>query len=188
MAGRNWLLVAGIGLPGVVLAVFFAYARVAQQVVTPPAYDLLYTHYDYRRSALASVELTFTVRNERLQVQATPLPQPVASRQLLYRWHHATGESELITVDLSQAPTEKAENVFVPALEGVRLSSAPQAPDGYAFNTASDSGPGLIGALFYRRNREVSVEQFGVAYRIQRPAGAPDYWTPQFLGWIVADE
>ncbi|MEM1436439.1 MAG: hypothetical protein AAGG11_20485 [Pseudomonadota bacterium] len=186
MAKRNGLLIAGIALPGIVVLLFFAYIQLARQTVAPPAYDLLYAHHDYRQYQPEAAELRFSVTDGRLQIHALRSTAPY--RSSLYRWHHASGRSERIPIELPEALSDTPRLVPAPTLTGLRLSPDIEAPDGYRFDTGASRGPGLIGALFSQRRRTGTIHKLGVAFAVPPPDGTERYWAPQFLGWVIPDE
>jgi hypothetical protein len=189
MNRRNALLLAGALLPGLVLLVSVAYSVVVRQNVAAPAYDLLYTVYQPRGDGKQEpVQLAFSVIHDRLEVMALPAPIPGSHEVVLYRWHHPTRESRRIDIPLPESVAEGGAAVEVPELSNMRLSAAREAPDGYRFESADRGGLGLIGALYYRPDRNrARIEKPGVAYPVQPPPAAPGGWSLQFLGWIIDD-
>jgi hypothetical protein len=89
------------------------------------------------------------------------------------------------------APTQMASDAEplrmpVAALEGVRVSADPVAPDGYRLQPPSTGGRGVLFGMGRPRPRVVLVKQ-GRVVRIDLPPSDTDPFGPiQVVGWVVS--
>jgi hypothetical protein len=187
---RNWLLIVGVSLPGLLLAGFFGYSFLARGVVEPPHYDLYFSIYRNRTAAGPQhATVQYSVSDGRIVVQAIRAPNPVYSNQVLYRLDHETLQAIRVDIELTVEIGAGYRRLDVPELSNVRVSPDLAAPDGYRFRSGYRRGPGLIGGLFYpNRGHGFSIEKLGIAHRIEAPDGSYSYGQAQFLGWVLGDE
>ena len=187
---RNWLLIAGVSLPAVLLLGFFAYTYLARGVVEPVGYDLYFSTFLNRTiSQPQHATVQFTMEDERIVVRATPVANGVYWNQGIFHLDHESFEVTEIEIEIPAELEAGSQVIEVPKLAGVRISSDTTAPDGYQFRSGYQRGPGLIGEIFYRdRSRAFTIEKLGVVHRIEDPNSAYSYGQAQFLGWVLSDE
>jgi hypothetical protein len=183
---RNWLLIAGISLPVVLLGVFFLISVVAQQVVEPPSFDLYYNKYEYTATELVPVQLTYSVVLDRLQVNG--VANRTAYRNRLYRFDVRNQKSTEVTIEIPKTLTDGNAVIEVIALASARVSPEREAPDGFVFRNGRDRGPGLIGELFSSRNHQgFTLESSGATFHYET-IGTSASSEIQFVGWVIGDE
>ena len=184
---RNWLLIAGISLPVVLLLLFVGFAKIARQYVEPAQYELYFSSYYYTsNNSHPRVQLTYSVVDERVQVHGRPNQYATSNR--LYRLDPASGDISEVIFEVPKITAEAGETFVIAKLARVKVSGDFEAPDGYRLTDNYQRGPGLIGELFSsRRNTGLTLEKSGAAFHFD-PPDTTNYGSVQFVGWILNDK
>ncbi len=192
----NPTIAFGLALPVLLVVVFLLGSGIPTLLVAPPKYDVLFATDYYSdqqglQMAVVGQQLRLSFRGP---AQRGRLPR-------LWRYYAKTGAVQEIGIVLpsslaaagetgTEAPTSMTSvAVAVPDLQGVVVDSSSIAPDGYAFNSASDRYPDRIfGGLFYssRYHHQVRLEKNG--RRVRLPYAGNDYYrhSTRFIGWVVS--
>ena len=188
----NVFLVAAVALPLLVVGFFLLATAIPRWTVPLPRYDLLVKANSYRYP-LPSMHVDYIVSSAGVHAHVRPVPpnsypQPMA----LFIADHTTGRLREVPVTLPDGmrPDEQPRDIPVEGMTGFRILTAPEAPDGYRFDTRSRRGPGLLGDLFGMRRYDVGLVLVnGGRVLALRPPPSHDHLssvTP--LGWLVPVE
>jgi hypothetical protein len=185
---KNPMIAAGIILPAVVALFFILATAVPRWLVEPPAYDFLFTHYDYRGSPPA-VELRFDVHQQKLRARVFETKNSYGSvpRLLLYNASEGTVVELFVDVPGDAESFDDGEEVAIPDLANAKISTARTAPDGYSVNDPNYQNGGIMRAFFGGGRRQgLSISKSGAV------VGIPDvgddryyYNNARFIGWIT---
>jgi len=186
---KNLMIVISIALP-LLLVMFFALASFLPGLFsTPPAYDLLVSLQDRATAKTSPYKIQLVVKGERLKAIVVKLDEPnYENNPRLFRYSHSSGEvSEVsIPVPADFAELEESFEITIPELEGLKISDALRAPDGYEFRGRRRGG-GLMTELFggSRNRTDVSIAKNGAIIRVRLPTS--DYWynNIRLAGWII---
>lgn len=188
---RHGFVIAGVGLPLLVVAAL-ALARALPRVwVDDPRYELVYVlRGDYGGPPtklvcdVASVEGRVRVRWVRVEIdQYEGVPR-------VFRLDPARGEPiELALPPPGDLPAVgDSSEAFVEGLDDVRLRTTEVAPDGYTFESNWRSG-GLFGDLFGRTHApRTSVHKDGRRIAVPVPPRGAYAPAPTLLGWCLPIE
>jgi hypothetical protein len=188
---ENAFIVAAVVLPVLVAIFFLAASAVPRWTVPPPAYDLIVKVARPYDGSPSKVTVDFSVRNNRIEATLRPVPpNAYAMKWALLHVDHDTLAAREVPFEapsaLNEGETERT--AVVGAIEGTPVSAAATAPDGYALQTRTNSGPGLVGELFGMRSYRQSVALVGrgrtVVIELPAPYREP-YQTVSALGWVV---
>jgi hypothetical protein len=192
----NAFIVAAVVLPVAVAAFFVVATVIPRWTVPPPSYDLVMRTtrpYDATRTG---VVVDFAVRGGRVEATLRPPPPPnvYAEPSALLLFDHNTMSVREIPLEL---PTRMEEGepprtIVVEALSGRRVSPQAEAPDGYALQNRTGSGPGLVGELFgMGRYRPTAALVNGGRRVVQLTLPAPyrdPYQSPVYhVGWVLEE-
>jgi hypothetical protein len=191
---RHGFVLAGVGLPLLVVLATVLARMIPHLLVDAPRYDVVYTVGGGYSGTLRDRVSDVVPVDGRLVVRWTQLEQAASSpTQRLYRLDPASGE--LLELDVPEAGDlagsgGRAELV-VGGLADVHLDTKPRAPDGYEFETSYSGGGGLFGELFYRSGRGPRSVIHKDGRRIDVPHPNPDaygYGAVSFIGWAIPNE
>ena len=188
---ENLVLTMGIGLPVLLVILFFLTSVLPKSLAEPPQHDLLFSvpRYDYQTAS--PMNFDFVVRDGTLCARAGKTDNQNINRyhRRLVRYDAQTESVAEIPYDLvAIADASEGTEIPVAATEGLAIDPSSKAPDGYTFESASYNGGGLVSELFFGgyRNQGYRVVKGRAAYRI--PSTFGDNYYPgnvQFIGWIV---
>lgn len=191
----NAFIVAAIALPLLVAAFFLIASTVPRWTVPLPSYDALLKVDGPYDGSKHGTTVDFGIRDERVVAFVKPAdPNGYAwPRRTLLLVDHATLTAKEVpfTAPDRLDDGEKERVVVVEALATTPISTAVEAPDGYALRMRNGSGgPGLIGGVFgmgsYRQR--VSLFSRGRAVNIALPAPFTEaYRQVTFVGWVTGD-
>lgn len=191
---ENLVLLAGVALPVLMMAGFLIASSLPRTLGDPPQYDLVFFVDDYNSSNGANLPATvhLVVKEGTLVAQYVPAVGDNAYGywKKIYRYEAATGTVREIPfgfpADLSNITALREEPVS--GLEGVRLDTRLQAPDGYELASDEYRGNGLIGDLFWRNGTGRPRLRNGASSVPLELASDTQYYTYgniQFLGWVL---
>lgn len=188
---ENLVLTMGIGLPVLLVILFFLTSVLPKSLAEPPQHDLLFSvlRYDYQTASPTNFD--FVVRDGVLYARVGKTDSHNINRyhRRLVRYDAQTGSVREIPYDLAGiADAPEGTEVPVEATGGLTIDSSSKAPDGYTFESASYSGGGLVSGLFFGgyRNQGYRVVKGRAAYKIPTTFGENHYaGNVQFIGWIV---
>jgi hypothetical protein len=186
---ENLMIVVSIALP-LMVALFFVLASILPGLYSsPPAHDLLITLQGRTTAYSSQVKIKLVIRNERLKAVVVLSDQSnFENNPRLFRYSHVTGDVREISIQLPEDITglSYGDEIPVPELAGLRVSSALRAPDGYEFRGYRRGG-GLMTDLFggSRNRTDVSIAKNGAIVRLRLPES--DYWynDVRFVGWVI---
>ena len=191
---RHAFLLAGLGLPLLLIAALLVARAVPRFLVDDPRHELLYAvdgeHYrpDDRRVQ------DLTVEQGRLVVRWNLIDEPnYQPRRRVFRAEALRGE----LVELRVPEPEVAEleqhggrvQYAVEGLEDAHIDTQPVSPDGWSFTSLYRGGRGLFGELFSSGGGglRVRIEKNGRMLDVPRTE-VGGYGSVDFLGWIVPAE
>jgi len=186
---KNLMIVVSVSLP-LLVVIFFALASVLPGLYsTPPAHDLLLSLRGRDTSKTSKVKLNLIVREGRLKAVVSKAEKSnYDNNPRLFRFDHLSGNVSEVIIPLPEKISKfsKESEISIPELEGLKVSEALEAPDGYEFR-GRRGGAGIITELFGgRRSRtDVSISKNGAIVRVRLPTS--DYWynDVHFVGWII---
>ncbi len=193
---ENPALAAGIGLPILVVILFFLAAVVPSWLVAPPRYDMLYTldvYYPYTLHTADSDDVRYDVVDGHLKAYN--------------RWNknrYATTMTHLFLFDAEKMATREISSPPpIPAADdnewhefpieetkGMTLDATSVAPDGYEFHDHYDTGEFFWPIFSSQPDRErIFIEKNARTINLAIP-GSSTYQrgNPHFLGWITSGE
>jgi len=188
---RHGFLVAGIGLPLLVVLAFVLARTLPRLWVPEPRFDVLYGVRTSNGAAARKVDASVNVADGRLHVRWTKADTAVYYQTLhVFRLHPTTGAVDEIKTPEppASASLEKPLDLDVPGLEGFRIDTSPRAPDGYEFGTRSGQAGWFLGDVFgnhYRGPRSLIAKGGRV---VEVPTFDADGYGSagvEFLGWLV---
>ena len=189
----NLVLLAGILLPVLMMIGFLIAGSAPQNIDDPPQYDLVFYVEDYNSGSSGNIPVTakLLVKDGTLVAQYAPtVDNSYSTWKKIYRFEAATRTVREIPfgypVDLGSITSLREEPVA--GLEGVRLDTRLQAPDGYELSWDDYNGGGLIGELFWRSGSDRPRLRNGsgsVPLELATDSQAYLYGNVQFLGWVL---
>jgi hypothetical protein len=190
---RNGFLVAGVLLPLLVVLLFVLARTLPRVWVEDPRYDVVYGSRSNYDSTPRTIDGVVTAVDGRLRVRWTKPEQPTYSgRPLVYRWHAATGQVEVIPVPEPEniATFEATTDLFFPGFEGWRVDPSLRAPDGYEFNSSSRGSSGILTEILvspsYREDQV--IRKGGRVIPLPRTDDQSYGYSVEFFGWLVPAE
>lgn len=188
----NAFILAAVALPVLVAAFFLIASAIPQWTVADPTYDLVLRVPRPYDTGQTKVTVDFEVRDGLVEAVLRPVPEHVYGQlwALLYFDHDAMSVRELpLDLPASLPNGEERRTIAIDALQNVRVSPQLTAPDGYALETSTSGGPGLVGDLFgigRYRARAVLVNR-GRMVRLELPAPyeQPYSATAYTVGWVL---
>lgn len=191
----NAFIVAAIALPVLVAAFFLIASAVPRWTVPLPTSDAILKVDGPYDASTPATSVDFSVHEDRVVAIVKPVDSNgyAWSRRTLLVVDHATLAAKEIPFTAPDRLTEgeKERVIVVDALATTPVSTAAEAPDGYAMRTRNTSGgPGLIGGIFgmgsYRQR--ITLFSRGRAVNITLPAPFTDAYRPiTFVGWVTGD-
>ncbi|HVS18623.1 MAG TPA: hypothetical protein VMT18_08500 [Planctomycetota bacterium] len=191
---RHAFLLAGLGLPLLLIAALLVARAVPRFLVDDPRHALLYAvdgeHYrpDDRRVQDLKVE------QGRLVVGWNLIDEPnYQPRRRAFRADPSSGELvELRVPEPEVGELERHGGRVQYAIEGLgdaRVDTQPVSPDGWSFSSVYRGGGGLFGELFFSgaSGLRVRIEKNGRALDVPRTE-VGGYGAVYFLGWVVPEE
>ena len=186
---KNLMIVVSIALPLLVVVLFALASILPGMYSTPPAYDLLVSLQDRATVRTSPFKIQLVVKGERLKAIVVKLDQPdYQNNPRLFRYSHSSGEVSEVSIPVPDdiAELEEGSEITIPELEGLKISDALRAPDGYEFR-GHRRGGGLMMELFggTRNRTDVSIAKNGAIIRVRLPP--TDYWynNIRLAGWII---
>jgi len=189
---ENLMIVVSIALP-LLVAIFFGLASVLPGLwSTPPQHDLLMTLQGRTTAKTSEYRIKLVVKNEQLSAVVVKSKNPnYDNNPRLFRYSHLNGEVREISIPIPENIEDPGDGleIPIPALAGLRVTDAIQAPDGYEFRGRRRGG-GLMTELFggSRNRTDVSIAKSGAIVRVRLPTS--DYWynNVHFVGWVIDQE
>jgi hypothetical protein len=186
---ENPMITVSVALP-LLVALFFILASVLPGLwSTPPEHDLLVSLQGRTTAKPSRVRIKLVVQDEQLTAVAVKSENPgYDNNPRLFRYSHSSGEVTEISIPIPENIENSADGqiISIPSVEGLRVSDAIQAPDGYEFR-GRRTGGGLMTELFggSRNRTDVSIAKNGVIIRVRLPTS--DYWynNVRFVGWVI---
>lgn len=193
-ARENVVLLAGILLPVIMMFGFLVASSLPRGLSAPPQYDLVFFIDDYASSGSGNIPVSvkLLVKDGTLVAQYAPISAQVGygTWKKIYRYEAATRTVREIPfgypADLAAITNLREEPVA--GLEGVRLDTRLQAPDGYELASDQYRGDGLVGSLFWRGGSSRPRLRNGagsVPLELASDTQSYVYANVQFLGWVV---
>lgn len=195
----NLVLVAGIALPVLLVAGFFLLSKAPAVLTDPPEYDFLLVAYRYDHQHPRDFNLSFDVRDRKLQGKVTPAKegQSTPSRQYagIFRYNAADNSFDEVAYELPEGIDGLEEPLFflVEETAHLDLDKRKKSPDGYVFEYLGYRGRGgLLGELFGMSRRYDSnyvLNRDGAYLNLPKPASDAYYYLHDlhFMGWITAE-
>jgi hypothetical protein len=184
---KNPALATGILLPVLLVILFSFAALVPKLLVDDPAYDFLFSVKSYSREN--DREYKFTVDKEQLKLQSRKVPESKGTGSNSYRlyWYEAaTGHAHEITLPSASNGGNGWSSLALPETDGWKISPELIAPDGYSlhndFRRTSD-----LGLIFFSGSQRsaIHIVKNGRIVSVTPPTTERNYYTPEFIGWIV---
>lgn len=198
-ARGNAFLIAAVALPLIVVGFFLLAMAVPRWTVDPPAHDLILSVDESSSYSQRATRRSFEVRNG----QVVAIQEPVSSRPSIEQGETAyLPDTGLIIVDhetqeireLAVVPAPGPEpppgpdepaSFVVADLARRSVVAGDVAPDGYAFEMRTWSGPGLMGEIFGMRSRGVGFALTKDGRVVSVELRTERYVMPRVVGWIV---
>lgn len=182
---ENYALVAGIVLPLVLIAVFFAAGRLSVMDIADPQYDAVFA-VNYSPRAVNN-PFVLTTDGGKLIIRRTAPPDERRFRNradpVLYLFDHRTNRARRIDIDFANVIGGRVSDPDLAALNKTGLITDPVAPDGYAFEYNASGRHGLFAEMFGgRRHRSRYVLRNGA--RTIPIAGPENFYAAHFIGWV----
>lgn len=193
----NLVLVAGILLPVLLVAGFLVLQSIPRALTDAPQYDFLVVAFKYDAQQQRNYDLSFEVRDGRLQGRATPRTDNnnYSSRQLatLYRYRTADNRFDEVPFDLPDT-LDSLDSVSTFPIEEVadlKLDKSSRSPDDFIFEYVGyRSRGGLLGEIFgmgRRSNSQYVLSQGAAWFDLPLPTASMQYYGNDlvFLGWVM---
>lgn len=181
----NFVLIAGLALP-VLMIVFFMLATILpKSMSTPPAHDFLFNVEEYG-SIPQDFITELVVHDGKLYVRIKKIEQGHYNVKKIYRYN---ARNQTVSKVPFALPTDTAEagEIIVTETSGLTLSSDTTAPDGYTFRSSNNAHNGLLNELFvggdYRSN--YFLTKGNVSWKLPDVERQTYYYNINFIGWIV---
>lgn len=191
-ARENAVLLGGIALPLVMMAAFLVSSSLPRTLSDPPRYDLVFYTEEYSSIPAGDIRMSvnLVVKNGMLVAQYVPSAAEAGYGgywKKIYRYEAATRTVREIPFgyppDAMTLTAMREEPVA--GLEGARLDTRLQAPDGYELANDEYRGNGIIGDLFWRSDSGRARLRNGVNSAPLNMAPDTNYYAVRFLGWVV---
>lgn len=182
---ENYALVAGIVLPLILIAVFFAAGRISVMGIAEPQYDAVFA-VNYQPQATTK-PFVISVDDGKLVIRRTAPPDDRRFRNLaapeIYVFDHRSKRARRIDIDFGNAGDGTVTDPDLDALNAKGLITDTTAPDGYEFHFSGSNGHGFFAEMFGgRRYRSRYVLRNG-ARRV--PITGPRvFYSTHFIGWV----
>lgn len=188
---ENLVLAMGIGLPVLLVILFFLTSVVPKSLTAPPQHELLFSviRYDYQTASSANFD--FFVQDGVLKARTGKADHQNANRyhKKLIVYDAGAESMREISYDASKlsSAAEGTETV-IDETRNMVIDTSSKSPDGYTFDGGSYNGGGLVSELFFGgyRNQGYRVVKDKAAYKIPNTFGENYYaGNVQFIGWVV---
>lgn len=188
---ENFVLVAGLALPVVLVAVFLLATALPRSMSVPPKYNLLFQMEQYGTTAQPYLTDLF-VRDGQLRARLKKADANAYNAKKLYVYDAKAQSVREIPYTITQVTPELVDGteVLIPETEKYKLDSQTTAPDGYSFSAGNTGHSGLINEIFvgggYRSHYYLS--KGSVSWKLPEMNNQPYYYNINFLGWIVGEK
>ena len=188
---ENFVLVAGLALPVVLIAVFLLATVLPKSMSVPPQYSLLFQMDQYGSTATPFITELF-VGDGHLRARLKKAVPNNYNTKKLYMYDAKTQSVREISYSVPQVTPEPVDGteVLIPETEKYILNGQMTAPDGYTFRPADTGHSGLINEIFvgggYRS--KYFLTKGNVSWKLPDTTGQPSYYNINFLGWIVEEK
>lgn len=188
---ENIALTAGIALPLVLMIFFFIAGRTATIAVDDPRYDAIFAaNYN---DGYPNQPWRVSVDDGKLTILFQPSPNdgtaPYYNKPQIYRFNHKKLRAELVDINFDNIVDGKVSDPDIDALNGRKLDTNPDSPDGYRFDYHyRSSGGGIAGDLFGFGRRHGSSYAMKKGPRAIMVEGPVPYYQAKFLAWISDNE
>jgi len=182
-------LIAGIGLPLLLVILFSVASLLPQWMVRTPRYDLYYVvnaGTAYKKTV--SGELDIKVVNGKIKAQYRVLDQkPMYRTPRLYVFHARTLTSEEIPLDLSVENFPQWQEIPIPApYNKAHIQPGTTSPDGYSF--VDERSASREWFLFFRlMNNHASIKKDGRSISLQPNRDDLFIRNIDILGWGLTE-
>lgn len=191
---RHGFLIAGVGLPLLLVAAMLLARAVPRYLVDDPRYDVVYAiDGEYAGGDDRRVQ-DVTVDRGRLVVRWNLVEESgYRPRRRVFRADALRGQVVELPVPEPESDEIEAHGgrmeLEIEGLEDVRLDGQLVSPDGYSFSSVYSGGGGLFGELFFRGSRgmRTHIEKDGRVLEVPRLT-AGGYGNVTFLGWALPEE
>ena len=158
--------------------------------MAPPEYDLLLRADSGYNPAGYQTLVTFVVRDGHLVADVRPVEaNTYPSQPSLFIFDHRTLAATEVRLELPSRLDDGETSRIIPIarLADRRVLDEVNAPDGYAFDTRYQNGPGLVGEVFgmNRYRSRVAIVKNGRVVRMSIPD--PVRYSIQPIGWLAAE-
>lgn len=190
---KNFALIMGLGLPVLLMAVFFIASTLPQTLSDPPKYDMVFSTQDYSSGTALPVGVNFMVKDSVLKAQYIKLPQPGSYNtwRKLYVYESKTQKvRELpfgLPADVDQITGTREDTVD--ATKDMKLDTTLESPDGYTLSYDGYSHSGLMNGLFWGGggySNESRLRKGSSSVKIASADGRTSFYYGQiqFIGWV----
>lgn len=188
---ENIALTAGIALPLVLMVFFFIAGRTATVAVDDPRHDAIFA-VNYN-DGYPNQPWRISVDGGKLTILFQPGPNdggaPYYNKPQIYRFNHKTLRAELVDINFDNIVDGKVSDPDIDALNGRKLDTSPDSPDGYRFDYHyRSSGGGIAGDLFGFGRNQGSSYAMKKGPRAIMVEGPQPYYQAKFLAWIPDNE
>jgi len=186
---QNFALIAGLGLPVVLVLGFLLANHLPQINSDPPQYEMVFsvTRYDNH----SSFHVDFSIRNQQLYMRLIPKKEYESGnvRDLFIYNGQKESVRKIDYLPLSTQSVEFQNEIPVEALHDYSIDSNSKAPDGYEFESGSYRSRGLLGDIFGGRRHVNRVKKSdGGSFVIPDYGTGYTYGGINFIGWIVGSK
>ncbi len=193
---ENPTIAFGLGLPLLLVVIFLLVSGIPALLVDPPKYDAIFVTDAYTYQS--GVQISVVDQKARVVYQGSVLNN---QKPRIWRYDVQTGGVREITYllpagltppgkeSISSEDASRVIPVAVPELDGLTLDTSSIAPDGYAFDVASERySRHIFGELFYssRYRNEAVLTKRGRSIRLPNTAGVYYRGNTRFIGWVVS--
>ncbi|WP_367607787.1 hypothetical protein [Legionella sp. W05-934-2] len=190
---NNILIIAGLGLPALVMIIFMVSTMIPTKIENPPKYSLVFAIQDYSSGNQTPISVNFVVKDGILYAQYTKnANSSYYYWKKLYLYDAKTEKIKQLSFGL---PTnidkiEGVQEAVVESTQGLKLDTTLQSPDGYQLLQQCNTRPtGLFGELFIgSRYNYPCLKKGGTDIRLMGKA-EKNYYYPgsiQFIGWVIS--
>jgi len=186
---RNWALIAGLGMPVLLVLGFLVANYLPQMNSAPPQYEMVFSVNRYNSQAPFLVN--FTVRNKTLYMRLTPQTGSYGSNDVDLFIYNGQKESvrKISYLPVINRSIDAPVEMPVGELKHYLIDTNSKAPDGYELETNMAYSRGILGEIFgHRRNASRIIKSGGGSYVIPGHDNDYTYGKLNFIGWIVDSE
>lgn len=183
---KNFALIAGLGLPVLLVLGFLVANHLPQMNSAPPQYEMVFSVNRYNSQAPFLVN--FTVRNKKLYMRLTPPTGSYGSNDVELFIYNGQKESvrKISYLPVIDRVIDSPVEMQVGELKHHLIDTNSKAPDGYELETNMAYSRGILGEIFgHRRNANRIMKSGGGSYVIPGYDNDYTYGKLNFIGWIV---